>query len=91
MWTTPIMMYGALRSFGTVVWKWNIQLLGWLVGAATAAYILREALSPLGVGVALQHFVVASLTASLVSVVVVLLSLRIFRKENPPAEVKAES
>jgi O-antigen/teichoic acid export membrane protein len=91
MWTTPIMMYGALRSFGTVVWKWNIQLLGWLVGAAITAYILRVALTPLGVRVPLQCFVVALFIASLVSVVVISISLRIFRKENLPTEVNDES
>ena len=44
LWTTPIMMYGGLRSIVAVVWRWNIQLLGWLVGLATAAYFLQEAL-----------------------------------------------
>ena len=82
------MMYGALRSFGTVVWKWNIQLLGWLVGAAITAYILRAALTPLGVRVPLECFVVASLVASLVSFAVILISLRIIRKQNLSAEVK---
>ena len=91
LWTTPIMMYGGLRSIGAVVWRWNIQLLGWLVGLATAAYFLQEALVQSEAPVPVQSFVVASIFASLVSVVVVLLSLRIFRKENPPAEVKAES
>ena len=91
LWTTPIMMYGGLRSIGAVVWRWNIQLLGWLVGLATAAYFLQEALVQSEAPVPVQSFVVASIFASLVSVVVVLLSLRIFRKENPQAEVKAES
>jgi heme/copper-type cytochrome/quinol oxidase subunit 4 len=91
LWTTPIMMYGGLRSIGAVVWRWNIQLLGWLVGLATAAYFLQEALVQSEAPVPVQSFVVASIFASLVSVVVVLLSLRIFRKENPPAKVKAES
>jgi O-antigen/teichoic acid export membrane protein len=90
MWTTPIMMYGALRSFGTVVWKWNFQLLGWLVGAAITAYILRAALPLLGVRVPLQCFVVASLVASSVSFAVILISLRIVRKQNLLAEVKEE-
>jgi len=91
MWTTPIMMYGGLRSFGRAAWKWNIQLLCWLGGSAVTAYILREALSPLGVGVPLQHFVVASLVASLVSFVVILVSLGIFRKQKPSAQVKEEN
>ena len=91
MWTTPIMMYGALRSFGTVVWKWNIQLLGWLVGAAITAYILQAALAPMGARVPLQHFVVASFMASLVSLVLFLISLRIIRKQNLLNQVKEES
>ena len=91
LWTTPIMMYGALRSFGAVLWKFNIQLLGWLAGAATAAYILRESLECLEVRVPLQNFVVALFIASLVSVVVISISLRIFRKENLPTEVNDES
>ena len=91
MWTTPIMMYGGLRSFGRGAWKWNIQLLCWLGGSAVTAYILREALSPLGVRVPLQHFVVDSLIASLVSLAVILISLRIIRKQNPSAQVKEEN
>ena len=91
LWTTPIMMYGALRSFGAVVWKFNIQLLGWLAGAATGAYILREVLLQLEVRAPVQSFVAATLVASLVSLSVILISLRIFRKENLPAEVKDES
>ena len=91
MWTTPIMMYGGLRSFGKSAWKWNIQLLCWLGGSAITAYILRESLSPLGVRDPLQHFVVASLIASLVSLAVILISLRIIRKQNPSAQVKEEN
>ena len=91
MWTTPIMMYGALRSFGTVVWKWNIKLLGWLVGAGVSAYILREALAPMGVRVPLQHFVVALLMASLVSLAFILISLRIIRRPNLLNQLKEES
>jgi Na+-driven multidrug efflux pump len=88
MWTTPIMMYGALRSFGKSVWKWNIQLLCWLIGSAITAYILQTALAPMGVRVPLQHFVVASLIASLVSLAVIFISLRIIRKQKLPAQVK---
>ena len=91
MWTTPIMMYGGLRSFGRGAWKWNIQLLCWLVGSAITAYILQTALAPMGVGVPLQHFVVASLVASLVSFAVILVSLGIFRKQKPSAQVKEEN
>ena len=91
MWTTPIMMYGALRSFGTVVWKWNIKLLGWLVGAAITAYSLQAALAPMGVRAPLQYFVVASFMASLVTLVFILISLRIIQKQNLPNQVKEES
>jgi O-antigen/teichoic acid export membrane protein len=91
MWTTPIMMYGALRSFGKGVWKWNIQLLCWLIGSAITAYILQTALAPMGVRVPLQHFVVASFIASLVSLAVIFISLRIIRKQKPPAQVKEEN
>ena len=91
MWTTPIMMYGALRSFGKGVWKWNIQLLCWIVGSAITAYTLREALAPLGFQDPLQHFVIASLIASLVSFAVILISLRIIRKQKLPAQVKEEN
>ena len=72
-------------------WKWNIQLLCWLGVSAITAYILREALSPLGVRDPLQHFVVASLIASLVSLAVIFISLRIIRKQNPSAQVKEEN
>jgi hypothetical protein len=88
MWTTPIMMYGGLRSFGRIAWKWNIQLLCWLGGSAVTAYILRATLAPLGVRVPLQHFVVDSLIASLVSLAVILISLRIIRKQKLPAQEK---
>ena len=88
LWTTPIMMYGALRSIGAVVWKWNIQLLGWLVGAATAAYFLREVLVQLEVRAPVQSFVVATLVASLVSIAVIFISLRIIRKQKLSAQVK---
>jgi len=91
MWTTPIMMYGALRSFGKGAWKWNIQLLFWLVGSAITAYILQTALAPMGVRVPLQHFVVASFIASLVSLAIILISLRIIRKQNPSAQEKEEN
>lgn len=88
MWTTPIMMYGALRSFGKVAWKWNIQLLFWLVGSAITAYILQTALAPMGVRVPLQYFVVAFFIASLVSIAVIFTSLKIIRKQKLPAQEK---
>lgn len=91
MWTTPIMMYGGLRSFGKCAWKWNIQLLCWVAGSAITAYILRKALVPLGAQFPLQHFVVALLTASLVSLAVILISLSVFRKQNPSIKVKEEN
>jgi O-antigen/teichoic acid export membrane protein len=84
LWTTPIMMYGALRSFGKGVWNLNIELLGWSAGAGITAYILRAALEPLGFRVPLQNFVIVSLIASLVSFAVILISLRTIRKKSIP-------